>query len=284
MYAVTGASGQLGRLIIENLLGKVAPEKIVALVRDPTKIADLKTRGITVRTFNYDSPSTLAPALEGVEHLLVISSSEVGRRTEQHRAVIEAAAVSGVTFLAYTSILHADTSPLGLAVEHLATEALLEKSGVPYALLRNGWYTENYTASAPIALQHGALLGSTGNGRISAASRADYAKAAAIVLTQANPAKAIYELAGDESFTLADFAQAITDISGKPVEYHDLPEAEYKAALISAGLPDWLAELLANSSARASGGALFDDSHTLSSLIGHPTTPMRSTLEKALQA
>ena len=277
MYAITGASGQLGRLALDALLQTVEPGQIVALVRNPAKLADAAARGVQVRTFDYDAPQTLGPALAGVERLLLISSSEVGQRARQHQAVIDAAKAAGVKFVAYTSILRADASPLGLAVEHRATEDALKASGLPHALLRNGWYTENYVQAAPAALAHGALLGSAGDGEISGASRADYAAAAVKVLT-GEAATKTYELAGDEAFTLAQFAQALAEIAGKPVVYTNLPQADYAAALKAAGLPAPVADMLAQSDAAAAQGALFDDGHVLSGLIGRPTTPFRKTL------
>ncbi|KRB40687.1 SDR family oxidoreductase [Phenylobacterium sp. Root700] len=277
MYAITGASGHLGRLALNALLETIAPAQVVALARDPAKLADLAARGVQVRRFDYEAPQTLAPALAGVERLLLISSSEVGKRGRQHQAVIDAAKTAGVGFIAYTSILHADTNPMGLAAEHRATEAALRESGLAHALLRNGWYTENYVQSAPAALAHGALLGSAGEGEISGASRADYAAAAAKVLT-GEAATKVYELAGDEAFTLAQFAQALSDIAGKPVVYTDLPEADYAAALKGAGLPAPVADMLAESDAKAAKGSLFDDSRVLSGLIGRPTTPFKETL------
>ncbi|CAN7168800.1 SDR family oxidoreductase [Phenylobacterium sp. LjRoot164] len=277
MYAITGATGQLGRLALDALLETVPPGQIVALARDPAKLADLAARGVQVRAFDYDAPQALASALTGVERLLLISSSEVGKRAAQHQAVIDAAKAAGVSFVAYTSILRADTSPLGLAIEHRATEAALQASGLTYALLRNGWYTENYVQAAPASLAHGTLLGSAGGGKISGASRADYAAAAAKVLT-GEAATRTYELAGDAAFTLAQFAQALAEIAGKPVTYTDLPEAEYAAALKGAGLPAAVAEMLAESDAKAAQGALFDDGHELSRLIGRPTTPFKETL------
>lgn len=277
MYAITGASGHLGRLALDALLKTVNPAQVVALVRDPTKLADAAARGVQVRRFDYDAPETLGPALTGVDRLLLISSSEVGKRAPQHQAVIDAAKAAGVGFVAYTSILRADVSPMGLAVEHRETEEALKASGLPHALLRNGWYTENYVQSAPVALAHGTLLGSAGEGKISGASRADYAAAAAKVLT-GEPVSKVYELAGDEAFTLTQFAQALSEIAGKPVVYTDLPEADYAAALKAAGLPAPIADMLAESDAKAAKGALFDDGRTLSKLIGRPTTPFRETL------
>ncbi|WP_454683855.1 SDR family oxidoreductase [Ancylobacter moscoviensis] len=284
MYAVTGASGQLGRLVIDALIQKVAPGAVVALVRDPAKAADAAGKGVQVRRFDYSRPDTLAPALAGVERLLLISSSEVGQRAAQHQSVIDAAKVAGVKFIAYTSILHADTNPLDLAVEHRATEEALKASGIPHAVLRNGWYTENFTAGAAPAIAHGVLLGSAGSGRTSAAARADYAAAAVAVLAGTSVATQVYELAGDEAFTQDELAAALAEFSGKPVVYRDLPEAEYGAALEQAGLPGPFAHILADSSAKTAGGALFDDSHALSRLIGRPTTPWRQTVKEAVGA
>ena len=183
MYAITGASGQLGRLVVQQLIARgVAASQIVALVRQPAKAADLAAQGVVIREADYSRPATLGPALAGVQRLLLVSSSELGQRLTQHQAVIAAAQAAGVGFVAYTSLLHADTSPLGLGVEHRATEDTLRASGLPYAVLRNGWYTENYLASVPPALQHGAFIGSAGEGRIASATRLDYAEAAAVVL------------------------------------------------------------------------------------------------------
>lgn len=285
MIAVTGATGQLGRLVIDALTSRVAAGDIVALVRDPAKAADLAARGIAVRRADYDEPETLAAALAGIDRLLLISGNAIGHRLPQHRAVIEAAKAAGVPFIAYTSVLRADTSTLGVAVEHRATEELLAASGIPHALLRNGWYTENYTASVPVALQHGVVLGSAGEGRIASAARADYAEAAAAVLTAAElPAGRVYELAGDRAFTLAEFAAELSRQTGRAIPYNNLPEAEYRGILLHAGLPEGLADLIAQSDAAAAGGALFDDGRALGRLIGRPTTPLAASISAALAA
>lgn len=282
MIVVTGASGQLGRLVIDALLQTVPASEIIAAVRNPEKASDLAARGVQVRQADYNQPATLDTAFKGADKLLLISSSEVGQRAPQHRAVIEAAQRAGVKLLAYTSVLHADTSPLGLAAEHRETEALLRASGLPFVLLRNGWYTENYAASIPAALAHGVVLGSAGAGRIASAARADYAAAAAAVLTRDGQAGRVYELAGDAAYTLSQFAAEIARQSGKAVAYQDLPEADYKAALIGVGLPDGLASLLADSDVGAFKGGLFDDSHQLSQLIGRPSTSLAATIGAAL--
>jgi NAD(P)H dehydrogenase (quinone) len=282
MIVVTGASGQLGRLVIAALLKKLPAGEIVAAVRHPEKVADLAARGVQVRPADYDQPASLVAAFKGADKLLLISASEVGRRVPQHRAVIDAAKAAGVGLLAYTSILQAATSPLPLAAEHRETETLIRASGLPAVILRNGWYTENYTAGIPAALQYGVVLGSAGQGKIASAARADYAEAAAAVLTQENQAGRIYELAGDESYTLAELAAEIARQSGKAVAYQDLPESEFKAALLGAGLPDFLATLLAESDVGASKGGLFDDGRQLSALIGRPTTPLAELVRLAL--
>jgi len=283
MITVTGATGQLGRLVIAALLKELPPSGITAAVRDPGKAKDLADLGVQVRTADYDKPDTLKEAFKGTDKLLLISSSEIGRRVRQHGAAIDAARSAQVGLLAYTSGLHADTSPLILSAEHRKTEAMIRQSGLPFVLLRNGWYTENHTASIPAALEHGTLLGCAGTGRISSAPRADYADAAAMALLLEDQDGRVHELAGDRAYTMKDFAGEITRQAGKKVVYKDMPEAEYRAVLVSAGLPEVLAALLADSDSGASKGALFDDSHGLSGLIGRPTTPMRESVAAAIK-
>ncbi len=284
MYVITGATGQLGRLVIEKLLASVPAGQIIAAVRSPEKAADLAALGVQVRQADYSQASTLDSAFKGAEKILLISSSEVGQRTAQHQAVIDAAKRANVKLLAYTSVLNADTSLLGLAEEHRQTEAALQKSGVPFVLLRNGWYTENYAAGIPAALEHGAVFGSAADGRISSAARADYADAAVAVLTSAeDQAGRVYELAGDDSYTLSDFAAEISKQTGKTVPYKDLPQADFQAALVQAGLPGFVADLLSDSDAAAAKGALFDERRQLSALIGRPTTPLAITVAETLK-
>ncbi|MGJ8526504.1 Quinone oxidoreductase 2 [Halomonadaceae bacterium LMG 33818] len=280
MIAVTGANGQLGRLVVEYLLNKTTKENLLALVRSPEKAADL---GISTRSFDYDLPEELPIALANVDVLVLISSSEVGKRTQQHRNVIEAAKKAQVKRIVYTSLLHADTSVMPiLPDEHKATETLIKESGIDYTILRNGWYTENYTDSAPSAVQHGALLGSAGDGRISSATRSDYAEAAAVIATTAHPDKKIYELAGDHAYTLSDLAEKISQASGKDVPYVNLPENEYAEKLVEAGLPKDLAGAIAQFDIGASKGALYSDDKSLSKLIGRPTTPLSESVQAAL--
>jgi NAD(P)H dehydrogenase (quinone) len=278
--AITGATGQLGRLVVQRLKEKVPAGDIVAIARSAAKAADL---GVAVREADYDRPETLGPALAGVDTLLLISANEVGKREAQHRNVIEAAKQAGVKRIVYTSLLRADSSPLNLAGEHLATEHAIKASGVPYTILRNGWYTENYTGSIPGALAGGAFLGSAGGGKISSATRADYAEAAVAVLTGAGHEGKTYELAGDEAWTLADLAAEISRQSGKSIAYRDLPEAEYASTLQGFGLPEALARSIAGWDVSASQGALFDDSRQLSALIGRPTTPLSTAVAAALR-
>lgn len=283
MIVITGATGQLGRLVIQSLLAKLPATQIVAAVRNPARAADLAALGVQVRKADYTDPALLEAAFQGAEKVLLISSSEIGQRAAQHRNVIDAAKKAGVSLVAYTSILHADRSPLGLAAEHAATEAYLRESGLPHVLLRNGWYTENYLASVPPALQHGAFIGSAGEGRISSAARVDYADAAAVALTASGQAGKVYELAGDDSYTLTEFAAELSRQSGKPVPYVNLPEADYKAALLGAGLPEPIANLLADSDVGASKGGLFDEQRQLSALIGRPTTSLAALMQVALK-
>lgn len=274
MIAITGATGQLGQHVIESLLKTVPASQIVAIVRNPAKATALSQQGITVRQADYSDEAAFTTALQGIDKLLLISSSEVGQRAPQHRNVINAAKAAHVKFIAYTSLLHADTSPLGLADEHVATEQMLAESGIAYALLRNGWYTENYLASAPAALEHGVFIGAADEGKIASATRADYAAAAARVISEDGHAGKTYELAGDAGWTLSQLAAELAKQSGKKVVYQNLSEADFAAALKGVGLPAGLADMLADSDTGASKGGLFDDSHTLSKLIGRPTTSL----------
>lgn len=278
MIAITGATGQLGHYVIESLMKTVPASQIVAIVRNPAKAQALTAQGITVRQADYGDEAALTSALQGVEKLLLISSSEVGQRAPQHRNVINAAKAAGVKFIAYTSLLHADKSPLGLADEHIETEKMLADSSIVYTLLRNGWYSENYLASTPAALEHGVFIGAAGDGKIASATRADYAAAAARVISEAGHEGKVYELAGDSAWTLTQLAAELTKQSGKQVTYQNLSEADFAAALKSVGLPDGLADMLADSDVGASKGGLFDDSKTLSKLIGRPTTTLAESV------
>ena len=282
MIVVTGATGQLGHLVIKALLKKVPASEIVAAVRNVEKAKDIAALGVQVRHADYNQPASWDAALQGADKVLLISSSEIGQRAKQHRSVIDAAKRAGVKLLAYTSVLRADTSPLGLAAEHKETEEAIRASGVPFALLRHGWYTENYTAGIPNALAHGAVYGCAGNGRIASATRADYAEADVAVLTAENQAGKIYELAGDTSYTLAELAAEISRQSGKEIGYVNLPEADYRNALVKAGLPEAVAALLSNSDTGASKGGLFDDGHQLSKLIGRATTPLSAVVAASI--
>lgn len=282
MIAITGATGQLGQQVFANLLNTTAANQLVAVVRNPAKAEALSQKGVVVRQADYGDEAALTRALQGVDKLLIISSSEVGQRAPQHRNIINAAQAAGVKFIAYTSLLHADTSPLGLADEHVATEKMLADSGIPFALLRNGWYTENYLASAPAALEHGVFIGAAGEGKIASATRADYAAAAARVIAEDGHAGKVYELAGDHGWTLSELAAELAKQSGKNVVYQNLSQADFAAALKSVGLPAGLADMLADSDVGASKGGLFDDSHTLSKLIGRPSTSLAESVKGIL--
>ena len=282
---VTGATGQLGRLVIDALLETVPASSIVAGVRDPAKEAaiTLRDRGVELRVADYSRPETLASALVGVDRLLLISGSEIGKRTVQHRNVIAAAKQAGVGLIIYTSILHADTSPLFLAKEHCDTEAALAEAGVPYTLLRHGWYTEVFTWRLPLALKTDTFNGAAGEGRVSSAARADYAKAAAVVLAGGDHAGKIYELAGDVSYTLAELVAVVTEASGKPIAYRNMAAKDYRTAAMTAGIPEMFAMVLSDTDAGIEKGALFDDGRQLARLIGRPTTPYQTTITGFVQ-
>lgn len=283
MIVVTGATGKLGRLVVEGLLKKVPAREIVAAVRSPEKARDLAARGVEVRRADYSKPETLAAALAGAEKVLLVSSSEVGQRATQHAAVVDAAKRAGVRLLAYTSVLRAETSKLGLAAEHKATEAIVRASGVPYVFLRNGWYTENYTENLGPALEHGAIVGSADGGRIAAATRADYAEAAVAVLTGAGGEKEAYELAGDRPFTMAELAAQVSRQVGRTIIYKDLPPEQHKAVLTGAGLPAPYADLLVDSDLGIANGELDDSTGELRRLIGRPTTSLADAVAAVLR-
>ena len=283
MIAVTAATGQLGRLVIDELLKSTGAKNIIAAVRTPAKANGLLDRGIRVREADYSRPGTLATAFKGASKLLLISGTDLGKRKEQHKAAINAAKFAGTKFVAYTSILHCDTSPLLLAVEHLATEQYLQSSGLNYSLLRNGWYYENHTAAIPQAIKNGAFIGASGDGRFAAASRSDYAAAAAAVLTDEGYENSVLELSGDQPYTRAELAAEVSKQTGKVVQYNDLSESQYQA-ILSGFLPAILAESIADAEAHATDGALDDNSRTLSRLLGRPTTTLAEAVESALKA
>ncbi len=241
--AVTGATGQLGTLVVEALKKRVPTENIVALVRTPAKASAL---GVEVRTFDYNHPAVMTEALAGIDRLVLISGNEIGQRANQHFNVVEAAGKAGVKWIVYTSLLHADSSTLNLANEHMTTEEAIKASGIDFTILRNGWYTENYTGSIGGALAGGAFIGSAGNGKISSAARADYAEAAAVVVTDVIHKGKVYELAGDSYYTLADLATEISNQTGKNIPYKNLTESEYTRILESFEIPGDLAAAIAS--------------------------------------
>ncbi|MFC5730502.1 MULTISPECIES: NAD(P)H-binding protein [Nocardioides] len=281
---VTGATGQLGRLVVESLLERGAPPAdIVATGRAVDRIADLADRGVQVRQASYDDPASLAAAFAGADRVLLVSSDAVGQRLAQHQNAIDAAKAAGAELIAYTSIANADRGEMMLAKDHGATEQAVIASGLPYTLLRNGWYLENYAGQIPTYLEHGAVLGSAGQGRVSAATRADLADAAAAVLLTEQP-RPVYELGGDTGFTLAELAAAVADASGREVTYQDLPAEQYTQILVGAGVPAPFAEVLADSDLGLGRGELEVTSGDLSALLGRPTTPMPEAVRVAVGA
>ncbi|OZF51849.1 SDR family oxidoreductase [Rhodococcus sp. 14-1411-2a] len=281
--AVTGATGNLGGLVVDALIERgVAPADIVAVVRNADKASPLAERGVVVRVANYSDSAAMTAALAGVDKLLLVSGSEVGQRIAQHTNVIEAAEAAGVGLIAYTSLLAADTSGVSLAPEHKATEERLAASGIPAVFLRNGWYWENYLGSLAQTVESGVLLGAAGNGKLAAASRVDFAAAAAAVLTLDDQGGKIYELGGDERLTYAELAAVIGELSGKPIAYKDVSESEYAAILQGAGLPDFVATMLASADAGIARGELDTDSGDLQALIGRASTPVAEVLRAAV--
>ncbi|CAH0212649.1 Quinone oxidoreductase 2 [Microbacterium oxydans] len=279
---VTGATGHLGRLVIERLLERGAsPESIVAGVRDIAKATDLSALGVTVAVVDYDRPETIPAALEGVDSVLLVSGSEVGRRVAQHQAVIDAAAAAGVTKFVYTSASKAPTSDLVLAPEHKATEELIAASGLPSVILRNNWYTENYAADLARAAETGVLAAGAGDGRVASASRKDFADAAAVVLLEDGHIGEAYELGGDVAWTYTDLAAAIAEITGRPVEYQPLSAEEQTAALEAAGLDAGTVGFVVALDGGIRNGALAETDGTLARLIGRPTTPLIDGLRQA---
>lgn len=283
MIVVTGATGLLGRLVVEGLLEQVPADQVAVLVRSPEKAADLAARGVEVRTADYSRPETLDGAFAAGDKVLLISGSEVGQRIEQHQAVVDAAVKAGVALLAYTSVLGGDLATFRLAGEHQATEAAIRASGLPFVLLRNGWYTENYTGNLAQALEHGAVLGSAGEGRVASATRADFAAAAVAVLTTEGHENQAYELSGDTAWSFAEYAAEVAAQSGQPVVYRELTPEQHLQLLLDAGLPQPFAETLVDVDAGISRGELAVSTGDLSRLIGRPTTPLADSVGAALQ-
>ena len=278
---VTGATGHLGRLVVESLLNRGVPaDQIIATGRRTEALAELAQRGVVVRRADFDDEASLREAFAGAEKLLLVSGSEPGRRIEQHGNAIEAAKAAGVQFIAYTSIVRADTSTLLLAEEHRATEQLLAEAGIPHVLLRNSWYIENYTGQLPVYLQHG-IAGAAGTGRVSAATRADYAEAAAAVLVGDGHAGAVYELGGTP-FTMADLAEVVSAATGQPVSYTDLPVEQYQAILVGAGLPEQAATVYADGDRGVADGELLVDGRDLEKLIGRAPTSLSDAVAGAV--
>ncbi len=281
---VTGATGHLGRLVVENLLDRGVPAaEIVATGRSLDRLGELAERGVRTRAADYADPGSLRAAFAGAHRVLLVSGLDPVVRVQQHRNAIEAAREAGVELLAYTSIVNADTSTLRLAEDHQATEALLRDSGVPFVLLRNSWYLENWTAQLAAVLEHGTLLGSAGEGLVSAASRADYAAAAAAVLVTAGHAGRAYELGGDEPFTLAQLAAETAEHAGTPVHYTDLSAADHVRALVAQGLPQDFAEILADADQGLARGELRTDSGDLARLLGRPATTLGEAVAAAVR-
>ncbi len=280
---VTGATGQLGRLVVQHLLKHCQPEDVVAVVRDPAKAADLAGQGVTVRVASYDDRAALEVALAGVDKLLLISSNEVGRRIPQHQNVINAARAVGVKHVVYTSAPKATTSSLVLAPEHKATEEYLAASGLTYTVLRNNWYSENYTQTIRNAAASGEIVSAAGNGRVASATRADYAEAAAVVLTSEGHENKVYELGGDQAWDFYELAAMIAEVTGRPCTYKAVEAAELVERMRQAGADEGTAAFVAALDTNIAEGALAEVTGDLSRLLGRPTTPMQETVKAVLQ-
>ncbi|MCA1655414.1 MAG: SDR family oxidoreductase [Pseudonocardiaceae bacterium] len=283
MIVVTGATGQLGRRVIEGLLARVPANELVAAVRSPEKATDLAAAGVQVREADYDRPETVDSALKDANIVLLISANVPGKRVAQHAAVVDAAKRAGARHLVYTSAPHADTTDLVVAPEHKATEQLILDSGLPFTFLRNGWYHENYVATITRAATTGEVVGVAGNGRVASAARADYADAAVAVLTGEGHESRIYELSGDTAWTYAELAAEIAKVAGRPVAYRDLTPEQLRATLVEAGTPTEVAGFLVALDHNIAAGALAETSGELRELTGRPTTPLTATIEAVLR-
>ena len=277
---VTGASGKLGRLTVQDLLKTCDPADIVAIVRDPAKAADLAAAGVDVRVADYTEVGALKEALSGVDKLLLVSSSELGKRFAQHKNVIDAAKAAGVKQVVYTSAPKATTSTLILAPEHKATEEYLAASGLTYTVLRNNWYTENYANSIQSAAKTGELVAAVGAGRIASAERADYAEAAAAVLTGEGHENKVYELTGDTAWDFTDLAAAIADAAGCACAYKPVSPDELKAAMMANGLDEGIAGFVATLDANIAAGNLEEATGDLRRIIGRASTPLTETVKQ----
>lgn len=281
---VTGATGALGRLVIDQLLATVPAGSVAAVVRDKEKAAALAARGVELRIADYDHPETLAGAFRAGDRVLLVSGNAVGRRVPQHTAVIDAAKAAGVAQLAYTGVLGGPDADFQLAAEHKVTEQLILDSGLPYTFLRNGWYTENYTGNLAVVLEHGTVVANAGEGRVASATRADYAAAAVAVLTGEGHLNTAYELSGDVAWSLAEYASTIADATGKEIVYNNVPAAAHQEILVGAGLPEGFAAILVDVDEGIARGLLAGTGGELSRLIGRPTTPLAETVRTAVEA
>lgn len=278
---VTGATGQLGRLVIASLLDKgVAADRIVALGRDDERLAELAALGVTTRKVDYSDAGAVADAVADADRVLLISGSEIGQRLTQHQNVIDAAKVAGVELLAYTSVAQAETTGIALGAEHRATEEAIVTSGLPYSFLRNSWYVENYSGHLSTYTENGTILGAAGDGRVSAATRADFAEAAATVLLLEQP-NAVYELGGS-AFSMKELADTVSEVTGTDVSYTDLPSDELTKVLVGTGLPEQYAAIIADADLGLGRGELYVEPTDLEDLLGRPATSLADGLRAVL--
>lgn len=281
---VTAATGHLGRLVIDALLERGVPaSEIAAGVRTPAKADDLAARGVAVVELDYSRPETLAPALEGVTRLLLISGTDADR-VAGHRAVIGAAAAAGVERLVYTSSPRNDEVEYALGADHRATEQAIAASGMDATILRNNWYTENYLDAVARAADTGEIVAAVGDARVASASRADYAEAAAVALTSEQSIGHTLELGGDVAWDYDELARAAGDVLGRPVTYTRVSVEQLTAGLEAAGLDAGTAAFVAGIDDAIARGALSQTDGTLARVIGRPTTPLVEGLRAGLAA
>ncbi len=280
---VTGATGHLGRLVVEGLLTKIPAGQIAGVVRDQAKAAPLAAQGVEIRVADYDQPDSLATAFRAGDKVLLISGSELGKRVAQHQAVVDAARTAGVAQLVYTSILGGPKADFVLGRDHQVTETIIKDSGLPHVLLRNGFYSDNYFDGLADTLQRGQIDGNAADGRVASAARADFAAAAVAVLTEDGHEGRTYELSGDTAWTFAELAAEVSRQSGTEVAYRDVASSERRAALLEVGLPEQIADLLVDIDDAIARGLLDDRSGDLGRLIGRPTTNVAETIKQALK-
>lgn len=268
---VTGASGQLGRLVLDSLLasGK-SPASIIATTRDTAKLADYAAKGVIVRLADFDDAASLDAAFAGADKVLIISTDALdqpGKRLAQHKAAVAAAKEAGAKHILYTSMPQPDDSLVTFAPDHLGTEEAIKATGIPYTILRDGWYAENLFMSLPHALETGSWYTSTGEGRIAHITRADTAAAIAGAVLKAGNESKTYTLTGTKSRTAEEIAAIVSAATGKPLKVVHVTDAQLAEGLKAAGLPEGFIPTIVSFDANTREGkiaSVTSDAETLS--------------------